>query len=528
MKKILFSVIATFQFVGVSSAYLYTPGGTWSSESSWARSTSDTSPVVVPDSNDIIANLYWSFTDINVDGDYTLSALSMNRDVGAAWSSKGLGDIARPTVNLSGTKPDGSDGSINFDIANNSGGYVIYGSNNGESVTTLNAYKNSNSTGVFHTYDWRMTFNGGQINITDSANTGTRTAYISISGDTAADWTGYTYVYDFSSAINSTENLTLKGWGGSDTSTGVFKMEFNNSVNLKNGDTYQKLALSDTKTKTGLMVSMAAGTTSNIGALEMGVNTSLVLDGTLNVNAKSSIASGAKFTINGVYKYSGSLTINGELEVNGILNAVSIDPYITVNSTGKLTVNSANKGDFYTYTGVRVSGGTLVINSDSFNASQKLWMLTPSNGATNVIELNSDASLYSFCWITDSKTQIIFDGESVLHLKNLSSNNGDYWSRALDETIGLELVNYKNGLIQVDRLTDNSWTDPDRTKNATDNLEYIVADGFEAGSMEWVWHDETSTYWLEGAAIPEPSVFAFLFGGFASVYILVRRTKKIR
>lgn len=30
---------------------------------------------------------------------------------------------------------------------------------------------------------------------------------------------------------------------------------------------------------------------------------------------------------------------------------------------------------------------------------------------------------------------------------------------------------------------------------------------------------------LEGAAIPEPSVFAFLFGGFASVYILVRRTK---
>ena len=55
-----------------------------------------------------------------------------------------------------------------------------------------------------------------------------------------------------------------------------------------------------------------------------------------------------------------------------------------------------------------------------------------------------------------------------MHLKNLSSNNGDYWSRALDETIGLELVNYKNGLIQVDRLTDNSWTDPDRTKNATD------------------------------------------------------------
>ncbi|MFR6034277.1 MAG: hypothetical protein ACLUKN_14550 [Bacilli bacterium] len=79
--------------------------------------------MVVPDSNDIIANLYWSFTDINVDGDYTLSALSMNRDIGAAWSSKGLGDIARPTVNLSGTKP-GSDGSINFDIAN-SGGYVI-------------------------------------------------------------------------------------------------------------------------------------------------------------------------------------------------------------------------------------------------------------------------------------------------------------------------------------------------------------------------------------------------------------------
>ena len=252
MKKILFSVIATFLFVGVSSAYLYTPGGTWSSESSWARSTSDTSPVVVPDSNDIIANLYWSFTDINVDGDYTLSALSMNRDIGAAWSSKGLGDIARPTVNLSGTKPDGSDGSINFDIANNSGGYVIYGSGNGEFVTTLNAFKSS----TFHTYDWRMTFNGGQINITDSANTGTRTAYISISGDTAADWTGYTYVYDFSSAINSTENLTLKGWGGSDTSTGVFKMEFNNSVNLKNGDTYQKLALSDTKTKTGLMVSI--------------------------------------------------------------------------------------------------------------------------------------------------------------------------------------------------------------------------------------------------------------------------------
>ena len=249
-------------------------------------------------------------------------------------------------------------------------------------------------------------------------------------------------------------------------------------------------------------------------------------DGTFEIKTGDSyVLTQYGYTINGVYKYSGSLTINGELEVNGILNAVSSDPYITVNSTGKLTVNSANKGDFYTYTGVRVSGGTLVINSDSFNASQKLWML---NGATNVIELNSDASLYSFCWITDSKTQIIFDGESVLHLKNLSSNNGDYWSRALDETIGLELVNYKNGLIQVDRLTDNSWTDPDRTKNATDNLEYIVADGFEAGSMEWVWHDETSTYWLEGAAIPEPSVFAFLFGGFASVYILVRRTKKIR
>ena len=520
MKRFLLASISSLFFVGALNAYIYTSGGIWSDETDWTRSSSDTQPVVVPNSNDIIANLYWSFTDINVDGDYTLSALSMNRDIGAAWSSKGLGDIARPTVNLSGTKPDGNDGSINFDIANNSGGYVIYGSGDGKSVTTLNAYKSS--TGVFHTYDWRMTFNGGQINITDSANTGTRTAYISISGDTAADWTGYTYVYDFSSAINSTENLTLKGWSGSDTSTGVFKMEFNNSINLQNADTYQKFALADTKTKTGLMVSMASGTTSNVGSLELGVNTSLTLDGTLNVNAKSSIATGAKFTINGNYNYKGSLTVNGELEVNGVLNAQSSDPYITVNSAGKIVVNSAKKGDFYTYTGVRLSGGTLVINSDAFNASQKLWMLKPSDNSTGVIEVNSDVSFYSFCWITDSKTQIVFNGDYVMHLKNLSSNNGDYWSRALDETIGLELVNYKNGLIQVDRLTDKSWTDPERTKNATDKLEYIVAEGFEDGSMEWVWHDETSTYWLEGVAIPEPSAYAALLGALA-LWIALRR-----
>ena len=521
MKKVLCSIVSPLLFIGVSNAYIYTSGGDWGSESSWKRSENDTSAVVVPDSNEITANLYWSFTEINIDGDYTLSALSMNRDVGSAWSSKGLGDIARPAVNLSGTKSDGSDGSINFDIANNSHGYVIYGSNNGESVTSLNAYKTSSG---FHTYDWRLSFNGGTINITDSANTGTRTAYISISGETTADWTGYTYVYDFSSAINSTENLTLKGWSGSDTSTGVFKMEFNNSINLQNADTYQKFALADTKTKTGLMVSMASGTTSNVGSLELGVNTSLTLDGTLNVNAKSSIATGAKFTINGNYNYKGSLTVNGELEVNGVLNAQSSDPYITVNSAGKIVVNSAKKGDFYTYTGVRLSGGTLVINSDAFNASQKLWMLKPSDNSTGVREVNSDVSFYSFCWITDSKTQIVFNGDYVMHLKNLSSNNGDYWSRALDETIGLELVNYKNGLIQVDRLTDNSWTDPERTKNATDKLEYIVAEGFEDGSMEWVWHDETSTYWLEGVAIPEPSAYAALLGALALGIALRRRS----
>ena len=135
----------------------------WSDNTNWKSSSTGNNPETAPNSNTVEADLWWSTTSVSVDGDYTLKMLGANRDTGCSEAI--MGEVY---INMKGSKSDGSDGSLTFDLANNSNGFAI------DFLTSAHLENAKNL---------RFIFEGGSLNFTDTVSDTVRTAVIRSSGE---------------------------------------------------------------------------------------------------------------------------------------------------------------------------------------------------------------------------------------------------------------------------------------------------------------------------------------------------------
>lgn len=501
----------------------------WSDNTNWKSSSTGDSPETAPNSNTVEADLWWNTTSVSVDGDYTLKMLGANRDTGCSAAIMGLVNI-----NMAGTQSDGSDGSLTFDLANNSSGFAIQ-------FTTSASLENAK--------DLRFVFNGGSLNFTDTVSDTVRTAVIYASGESQSAGlfgTEYTKTTTFNTVINSTEHLAVQGWRYAGAGP-ITTFNFNGDVNLYDAEAseYRNFTIwGNNEGGTTLVSTVNIGASSNFVAASYKVctNTETVIDGNVELYNTSAtpmteafyVEKGGKATINGSLSLEATknkaVTVSGELILNGSLKSVNrgidiygkmtvnenatmflsgSDPYFQVNG-GELTLNNINKID--AARGLRMQNATVTFNSDALSSGTVIWMIANYGGNGCVINVNSDLNFNAFSWVQGNRTTINFADGVVITLDMLSKNR-DNWGDVLTNDVLLTLNNFENGAIRVAKLDEK------------DDLSLISADGFEDGSFKFVWHDETGNYWLEATAIPEPAAISGILGAFALSLLALRRRR---
>ena len=534
MKK-LTTIFSIFAFAAVMANadidLIYTSSNAkgeakWFDESSWGTTAQPSK--LPPSDSSMAAQFEWNFEHLYLDKDTTMSYLILNRDIGAKSATPTL-SLYDPETNVETT--------LTFDISQNVA----------EGASSSDIIKGHAGAGFNAKVDsMNFIFDGGTINITDSSegNTGTRTANIFIKPEgNSADFSGKTYSYTFNSNVVSTENLYIEGKGSSNKAGGVFKVEFNKELSLVNGSDYKTLKLGNTKdvytvdaagnmTAAGLAVVIGKEATANVLNVSVGNNATLIVDGVLNTlttNNKNTnnFNTGSTFIINGEVNYSGPLLAFGKIVVgeNGVFKTMNKgDAYIQLGVGSELVINSKTKGNVnFDHVGLRMSSGSkLTINGDGLAATTKIWV---TNSASVEIAFNASTSFASFCWCGNDAKNITmkFADDVTVILDTFSTKNPDkQWAKTgLTSLMSLVLENYTNGQLQIKKLSE------DLDADCKDDLSVVKGEGFVDGSFEWVWHDETNTYWLTGKAapVPEPATYAALFGLAALGFALYRRRR---
>ena len=498
----------------------------WFDESSWGTTGNPTN--LPPSDNAMAAQFEWDFQHLYLDRDTTMSYLILNRDIGVKTST--------PTLSLYDPETK-AETNLTFDISQN----VAAG------ASSANIIKGHPGSGGFNAKvdSMNFIFDGGTINITDSSegNTGTRTANIFIKPESNdVDFSGKTYSYTFNSNVVSTENLYIEGKSASNKAGGVFKVEFNKELSLVNGSDYKTLTLGNTKdvynadaagnmTAAGLAVVIGKEATANVLNVSVGNNATLIVDGVLNTlttssSNKNNFNTGSTFIINGEVNYSGPIFASGKIVVgeNGVFKTTNKgDPYILLGVGSELVINSKTKGNVnFDHVGLRMSNGSkLTINGDGLAATTKIWV---TNSASVEIAFNASTSFTSFCWCANDAKNITmkFADDVTVILDTFSTKNPDKWAKTgLTSLMSLVLENYTNGQLQIKKLSE------DLDADCKDDMSVVKGEGFVDGSFEWIWHDETNTYWLTGKAapVPEPATVAVLFGLFAMALVVYRKRR---
>ena len=508
----------------------------WSDNTNWKNYSTGNNPETAPNSNTVEADLWWSTTSVKVDGDYTLKMLGANRDTGC--SAEIMGEVY---INMKESKSDGSDGSLTFDLANNSNGFAI------DFLTSAHLENAKNL---------RFIFEGGSLNFTDTVSDTVRTAVIRSSGEASSAGrfgTEYTKTTTFNTVINSTEHLAVQGWHFAGEGP-ITTFNFNGDINLYDSavSEYRNFIIwSNNAGGTTLVSTVNIGASSNFIAASFRAceNTEAVINGNMELYNTSSSPMGEAFRVDGKAKVTinGSLLMeansnkavsvsgDGELILNGSLTSINRgseiygkmtvnenatmsfrgtvaypDAYLMING-GNLVLNNTKKINIDR--GLRLQNATVTFNSDALSSDTVLWMISNYSGGSGcVLNVNSDLNFNAFSWVQGNRTTINFADGVVITLNMLSKNRDD-WGKVLTDDVLLTLNNFENGAIRVTSLDER------------DDLSLISAAGFEDGSFKFVWHEETGNYWLEATAIPEPAAIAGILGALALCFAAARKRR---
>ncbi len=517
----------------------------WSSSGSWQNKKVP----LPPNSNTAYIANEWDSISMSVDGDYTVGKIGSNSDTG--YNNNGVF-----TYNMSGTAADGANGSINIDAAqNDSGNAAIDIGLQGRSKAEI--------------YDQNVVFSGGTVTIFDSSNPDRQLGVFVNSNITelTQDYTK-SLTFDSQTTLNSYNDIEFgTNTGGAEYRTLCINL-FGNTNVLKQGDDssieYKTVEFSGgdgSSAYTNAVINIgdsAAGTKFLSGSVKQYAAVDVNVLGTMNVmgdyfinqasgiRTKFNVASGGKFEMatpaagteikftanNADIEIAGDFIITHDTSTKGAADGL-YNSKMTVKNGGNVLITSGNNGDVSLALGansvleveegglvtvskqLRIYGNNarVILHQENGLRSQEYngkWKIIIGGVYSDVyVDLYANQDLYGISFWGDESA----GNTTTLHLtlgENLTSLTLDTLiadGGTLTEYRLIDITGFKNNTIFV------------KSKNDEDLLSSISADGFK----DFYWEETDGGWYLNAIAVPEPAVFASVFGLLALALALGRR-----
>lgn len=517
----------------------------WSSSGSWQNKKVS----LPPNSNTAYIANEWNSISMSVDGDYTVGKIGSNSDTGN--NNNGVF-----TYNMSGTAADGANGSINIDAAqNDSGNAAIDIGLHGRSKAEI--------------YDQNVVFSGGTVTIFDSSNPDRQLGVFVNSNITelTQDYTK-SLTFDSQTTLNSYNDIEFgTNTGGAEYRTLCINL-FGNTNVLKQGDDssieYKTVEFSGgdgSSAYTNAVINIgdsAAGTKFLSGSVKQYAAVDVNVLGAMNVmgdyfinqasgiRTKFNVASGGKFEMatpaagteikftanNADIEIAGDFIITHDTSTKGAADGL-YNSKMTVKNGGNVLITSGNNGDVSLALGansvleveegglvtvskqLRIYGNNarVILHQENGLRSQEYngkWKIIIGGVYSDVyVDLYANQDLYGISFWGDESA----GNTTTLHLtlgENLTSLTLDTLiadGGTLTEYRLIDITGFKNNTIFV------------KSKNDEDLLSSISADGFK----DFYWEETDGGWYLNAIAVPEPAVFASVFGLLALALALGRR-----
>lgn len=518
----------------------------WSSSGSWQNKEVP----LPPNSNTAYIANEWNSISMSVDGDYTVGKIGSNSDTG--YNNNGVF-----TYNMSGTAADGANGSINIDATQNDSG----------SNAAIDIGLQGRSKAEI--YDQNVVFSGGTVTIFDSSNPDRQLGVFVNSNITelTQDYTK-SLTFDSQTTLNSYNDIEFgTNTGGAEYRTLCINL-FGNTNVLKQGDDssieYKTVEFSGgdgSSAYTNAVINIgdsAAGTKFLSGSVKQYAAVDVNVLGTMNVmgdyfinqasgiRTKFNVASGGKFEMatpaagteikftanNADIEIAGDFIITHDTSTKGAADGL-YNSKMTVKNGGNVLITSENNGDVSLALGansvleveegglvtvskqLRIYGNNarVILHQENGLRSQEYndkWKIIIGGVYSDVyVDLYANQDLYGISFWGDESA----GNTTTLHLtlgENLTSLTLDTLvadGDTLTEYRLIDITGFKNNTIFV------------KSKNDEDLLSSINADGFK----DFYWEETDGGWYLNAIAVPEPAVFASVFGFLALALALGRR-----
>ncbi len=518
----------------------------WSSSGSWQNKEVP----LPPNSNTAYIENEWNLISMSVDGDYTVGKIGSNSDTG--YNNNGVF-----TYNMSGTAADGANGSINIDAAQNDSG----------SNAAIDIGLQGRSKAEI--YDQNVVFSGGTVTIFDSSNPD-RQLGVFVNSNITDLTQNYTksLTFDSQTTLNSYNDIEFgTNTGGAEYRTLCINL-FGNTNVLKQGDDssieYKTVEFSGgdgSSAYTNAVINIgdsAAETKFLSGSVKQYAAVDVNVLGTMNVmgdyfinqasgiRTKFNVASGGKFEMatpaagteikftanNADIEIAGDFIITHDTSTKGAADGL-YNSKMTVKNGGNVLITSGNNGDVSLALGansvleveegglvtvskqLRIYGNNarVILHQENGLRSQEYngkWKIIIGGVYSDVyVDLYANQDLYGISFWGDESA----GNTTTLHLtlgENLTSLTLDTLvadGGTLTEYRLIDITGFKNNTIFV------------KSKNDEDLLSSISADGFK----DFYWEETDGGWYLNAIAVPEPAVFASVFGFLALALALGRR-----
>lgn len=518
----------------------------WSSSGSWQNKEVP----LPPNSNTAYIANEWNSISMSVDGDYTVGKIGSNSDTG--YNNNGVF-----TYNMSGTAADGANGSINIDAAQNDSG--------SNAAIDIGLHGRSKA----EIYDQNVVFSGGTVTIFDSSNPD-RQLGVFVNSNVTELTQDYTksLTFDSQTTLNSYNDIEFgTNTGGAEYRTLCINL-FGNTNVLKQGDDssieYKTVEFSGgdgSSAYTNAVINIgdsAAGTKFLSGSVKQYAAVDVNVLGTMNVmgdyfinqasgiRTKFNVASGGKFEMatpaagteikftanNADIEIAGDFIITHDTSTKGAADGL-YNSKMTVKNGGNVLITSGNNGDVSLALGansvleveegglvtvskqLRIYGNNarVILHQENGLRSQEYngkWKIIIGGVYSDVyVDLYANQDLYGISFWGDESAE----NTTTLHLtlgENLTSLTLDTLvadGGTLTEYRLIDITGFKNNTIFV------------KSKNDEDLLSSISADGFK----DFYWEETDGGWYLNAIAVPEPAVFASVFGFLALALALGRR-----
>ena len=518
----------------------------WSSSGSWQNKEVP----LPPNSNTAYIANEWNSISMSVDGDYTVGKIGSNSDTG--YNNNGVF-----TYNMSGTAADGANGSINIDAAQNDSG--------SNAAIDIGLHGRSKA----EIYDQNVVFSGGTVTIFDSSNPD-RQLGVFVNSNVTELTQDYTksLTFDSQTTLNSYNDIEFgTNTGGAEYRTLCINL-FGNTNVLKQGDDssieYKTVEFSGgdgSSAYTNAVINIgdsAAGTKFLSGSVKQYAAVDVNVLGTMNVmgdyfinqasgiRTKFNVASGGKFEMatpaagteikftanNADIEIAGNFIITHDTSTKGASDGL-YNSKMTVKNGGNVLITSGNNGDVSLALGansvleveegglvtvskqLRIYGNNarVILHQENGLRSQEYngkWKIIIGGVYSDVyVDLYANQDLYGISFWGDESA----GNTTTLHLtlgENLTSLTLDTLvadGDTLTEYRLIDITGFKNNTIFV------------KSKNDEDLLSSISADGFK----DFYWEETDGGWYLNAIAVPEPAVFASVFGFLALALALGRR-----